>query len=140
MSRMILTAFALCAICLSPSTLLAQTQLEGEWKLVEIHAGRDATPAPEDASMTFAEGKMTPTTKGNSRKPADFSTNETVTPHTIDVIIPEGPDAGKTSLGIFQITGNKLTICMNISGGGERPAEFAPNPELRRVVMVLEKK
>jgi hypothetical protein len=43
-------------------------------------------------------------------------------PKTIDVIMTEGPAAGQTALGVYQITGDRLTMRI----GPDRPEGFSP--------------
>jgi hypothetical protein len=44
---------------------------------------------------------------------------------TIDLIIAEGSDAGKTQLGIFDVTGDTMRLSLDTPGAGQRPADFS---------------
>jgi uncharacterized protein (TIGR03067 family) len=45
-------------------------------------------------------------------------------PHHIDIDFVEGPEAGNRSQGIFQIEGDRFTICLGLVGA-QRPERFA---------------
>jgi uncharacterized protein (TIGR03067 family) len=45
-------------------------------------------------------------------------------PKTIDIKFTEGPEKGNTSLGIYELDGDTLKICLTITAK-DRPTEFA---------------
>src|SRR6185436_9259941 len=45
------------------------------------------------------------------------------TPHTIDIDFVEGPEAGNRSEGIFTLDGDRLTLCLGLTGSS-RPKDF----------------
>ena len=45
-------------------------------------------------------------------------------PKTLDLIFTDGPEKGRRSLGIFELTGDNLKICLSLAGS-TRPTEFA---------------
>jgi uncharacterized protein (TIGR03067 family) len=56
-----------------------------------------------------------------------FVLDRTQSPHAIDYDDVEGGNAEKRQLGIFELAGDVLTICMAPTGQ-PRPAEFASRP------------
>jgi len=46
------------------------------------------------------------------------------TPKTLDLIFTDGPDKGRTSLGIYDLDGDKLKICLSLAGN-TRPPDFS---------------
>jgi uncharacterized protein (TIGR03067 family) len=69
----------------------------------------------KDDTIRIGEGKS----NGES---ASFSIDPEQSPKTIDVQIVRGPDAGKTSLGIYELKGEKLVICW---AGPDKPRPTA---------------
>jgi uncharacterized protein (TIGR03067 family) len=51
--------------------------------------------------------------------------NATKKPKTIDSEITAGDNKGKTILGIYELEGDTLRICVVLPGKGERPTEFS---------------
>jgi uncharacterized protein (TIGR03067 family) len=49
------------------------------------------------------------------------------TPHTMDITGTEGPNKGKTFLCIYEVKGDKLKVCYDLSGKA-RPSEFKTEP------------
>jgi hypothetical protein len=43
---------------------------------------------------------------------------------TLDLVIVEGTDAGKTQLGIFEVADGTLRMNLDTPGAGQRPADF----------------
>jgi uncharacterized protein (TIGR03067 family) len=61
-------------------------------------------------------------------------------PYKIDIEFIEGPEAGNSSYGIFELDGNAFKICLGLVGS-DRPSSFATTPgsghaleDLRRVL------
>jgi uncharacterized protein (TIGR03067 family) len=44
---------------------------------------------------------------------------------TIDIGFTEGPEAGRTILGIYELDGDTWTMCLNLAPRKPRPMEFA---------------
>ena len=44
---------------------------------------------------------------------------------TIDLSIAEGGDAGKTRMGIFEVTGDTMRLSLDTPGAGQRPTDFS---------------
>ena len=45
-------------------------------------------------------------------------------PMAIDLIITEGSDAGKTQLGVIEVTGDTMRASLDTPGAGQRPTDF----------------
>src|SRR5439155_15768636 len=59
-------------------------------------------------------------------------------PKAVDFTHTEGPDKGKTELGIYKIEGDTVTICVN-DFEKERPTEFKTKEGSKITVIVLKK-
>lgn len=52
----------------------------------------------------------------------EYLVNDSARPWTIDIVGRDGPNAGRSMLAIFELTGDRLTVCYNLEGG-TRPGE-----------------
>jgi uncharacterized protein (TIGR03067 family) len=53
-----------------------------------------------------------------------YKVDPTKKPMTLDIVVAEGPDKGKTLSGIYEVDGDSLKICLSIKGN-LRPEAFA---------------
>jgi uncharacterized protein (TIGR03067 family) len=58
----------------------------------------------------------------------DFRINRGVSPPTMDIVGVSGPNAGRTMLAIFELLGDRLTVCYELDGAG-RPVDMRPNED-----------
>lgn len=65
-----------------------------------------------------------------------FTIDPTQTPPHLDIHFHEGPEAGRTSQGIFTLDNNRLTICLGLTGA-PRPTAFRTTPGSRHALEVL---
>lgn len=54
-----------------------------------------------------------------------YHVNEAVTPATMDIIGDRGPNAGRSMLAVFALSGDVLVVSYDLEGL-ERPANLAP--------------
>lgn len=59
-------------------------------------------------------------------------------PKTIDMIFTEGPEKGKTSLGIYELDGDNLKICLGLVGR-DRPKEYLTKQNSGHALETLER-
>jgi uncharacterized protein (TIGR03067 family) len=99
-------------------------KFEGTWELVS--AERDVVKAPADSlkgMKAIAKGDMLTLTKdGNAFLELKITIDPTKKPKTIDATSTKGDDKGMMAVGIYELDGDTLTICLN--RGKERPTEF----------------
>lgn len=99
-------------------------QLHGTWRAVALEV--EGRAVPPMGSMVIEGDRFTAWGMGaayGGRIEADFEPR----PHTLDLIFTEGPEAGQRNLGIFEIDGETLTLCLAMRGS-RRPAAFATRP------------
>jgi uncharacterized protein (TIGR03067 family) len=53
----------------------------------------------------------------------EYLVNDSSRPWTIDIVGRDGPNAGRSMLAIFELTGDRLTVCYNLDTG-TRPADL----------------
>jgi RNA polymerase sigma factor (sigma-70 family) len=114
-----------------------QQKILGTWAYVSVEVKGEKRPEEEvkEAKLIFApEGKFTAMSKGKemggtykldpAKKPKEITTTN---------------DDGKTHLGIYELDGDTLTICMHQEDGADRPTEFATKADTKVVLVVLKR-
>jgi uncharacterized protein (TIGR03067 family) len=96
--------------------------LQGTWALTTIN-GQAATEGNE-LTLTFKGNEYHQTFGGTVNERGTFKVDATKKPMTIDLVIKEGDDAGKTQLGLFEVTGDSMRCSFNPPGSTERPASL----------------
>ena len=97
--------------------------LQGTWVITSING----QPMPEQApplTLTFTGEKYHQTVGIEVNERGTIKVDATKKPMTIDLLITEGDDAGKTQLGIIEVTGNTIRANLDRPGAGQRPADF----------------
>jgi uncharacterized protein (TIGR03067 family) len=102
-------------------------KVHGVWKrLSEVQAGVQLDKAHLD-KLRVTIGPKKWVFRWDDTRDVSFSyrLDFTVEPHRIDLLaLDDGMFKGDMLQGIFKIEGDKLTICMNFDGLGERPLAF----------------
>lgn len=103
--------------------------LQGEWKLVSgIADGIDMPGGMIEGMKRVCKDDITTVTMNNALLlSARIKINSTTTPKMIDYEVLRGPNADKTQLGIYEITGQTIRFCF-AAPGDSRPKDF--NAEL----------
>ena len=98
-------------------------ELEGTYKAVAMT--KDGKDAPDEfvgaVTVKIAADELTFTIKEKSF-PAKIKVDPTKKPATIDIAPSDGPEKGKTFLGIYKVEKGELVLAF--AEKGERPAEF----------------
>jgi len=97
--------------------------LQGTWTLVTLNG----QPAPEGApelTLTFSGDTYNQALAGVVNERGTIKVDASKKPMTIDLGIAEGDDAGKTQLGIIEVTGDTLRACFAAPGAAGRPTDF----------------
>jgi uncharacterized protein (TIGR03067 family) len=101
-------------------------KLQGTWKLVSYE--RNGKPLPseqvKDRIVVIADQQWTDRTGDAIHGQGTITLDVKTTPRSIDTTFTVGFPKGKTSLGIYELTGDTLRSCV-AEPGGERPQEFA---------------
>ncbi|MBI3464140.1 MAG: SMP-30/gluconolactonase/LRE family protein, partial [Planctomycetes bacterium] len=106
-------------------------KVQGDWILVS--AERDGQKVPDEeikkTKLLLAGNKykfLQEAGAGTSPE-GTFKLDPTKNPKAIDSTPADGPDAGKTFQGIYEIAGDQQKVCF-APPGKERPTEFASKP------------
>lgn len=105
-----------------PQVAKGAAVLQGTWEVSSLN-GQAATQGNE-LKLTFEGNKYHQTLGGTVNERGTFKVDATKKPMTIDLSIAEGDDAGKTQLGLFEVTGDTMRITFNGPGSPERPASL----------------
>ena len=98
----------------------AAAALQGTWVLTTVN-GETLT---EELTLTIAGDKYHQTVNGTVNERGTIKVGTSTKPMTIDLAIAEGSDAGKTQLGIIEVTGETIRGNLDTPGAGKRPTDF----------------
>jgi uncharacterized protein (TIGR03067 family) len=101
------------------------TMLEGTWVITSLNGQTPPDGSPE-LTLTFAGDKYHQTLGGQVNERGTFKVDAKKKPMTLDLAIAEGSDAGKTQLGIVEVTGETFKAVLDTPGAAQRPADFTP--------------
>ncbi len=102
-------------------------KLEGNWKLIRSESNGNLHPVgARKAGLFIEDGKIFWTTDGKERggQKGELTIDPSTSPKSIEVEVTRGGNIGKKLLGIYEIKGNKLTICWSEPDGEKRPRKF----------------
>ncbi len=120
--------------------------LQGNWKVVSIKESDPVkTPTEEfvkEMAVTVKGDVMKFTARGETTVTMKIRLDATKTPRTIDCVLQDGPNKGKSEPGIYKIEGAgkgaTLTMCAN-DAGKDRPSMFATKEGTNISLIVLRK-
>src|SRR5262245_28796685 len=124
----------------APKPRTDHDKIQGVWKIaVEVENGKE-TPAArnEKVSIRFTADKMI-VTEGDEEHQGAYKPHPSRKPSTIEVTPDDGPTKGKKALGIYQLSGDTLTICLALGDGKDRPSDFTAKADSGRVRFTLER-
>ncbi|HKT74405.1 MAG TPA: TIGR03067 domain-containing protein [Steroidobacteraceae bacterium] len=58
----------------------------------------------------------------------EYLVDDSVSPRTIDIVGRDGPNAGRSMMAIYQLEGDRLTVCYDLEGT-ERPSGTKPRED-----------
>jgi uncharacterized protein (TIGR03067 family) len=98
--------------------------IQGTWlaSAAELGGKPFAEEVCKSIKLTLKDGKYT-VTVGKNPDQGTVSLDPSTKPKALDVTGTEGPNKGKTFLAIYELDGDTLRICYDLSGKS-RPTEF----------------
>ena len=111
----------------------------GTWKLTSVEV--EGTKAEDDAvkSARLVIKKDTFVFKqGDMSFSGTYKVDVTKKTKTIDITFKDGPDKGKTLLGIYELDGDTMKLCFT-PPEQERPKDFTTKEGSKNVVMVFKR-
>jgi uncharacterized protein (TIGR03067 family) len=98
---------------------------EGTWRFSSVEVEGKTLPIEAFKETTLVlKGDRFDHTEGGQTTHGSFKVDPTVTPKTIDITFSDGPEAGKSVLGIYELEGDTYKVCIGMDGKS-RPTEFA---------------
>ena len=128
MSRMLWVILVL--LCATASMILAADPkddakaMDGVWiaKSAELGGQPMAADTVKTIKLEMKAGKYT-VTVGQAVDRGTVKYGSTKKPKTMDIAGDDGPNKGKTFLAIYELSGDSLKVCYDLSGTS-RPTEF----------------
>ena len=102
--------------------------LEGEWRFATLEI--DGVAVPGQAlifSRMLIDGDRFRTESPEANYEGVFTIDVEAAPAHIDIEFVEGPEAGNRCLGLYELNGDDLTLCLDLAGAS-RPRGFATRP------------
>jgi len=98
--------------------------LEGTWAFRKLEVDGQAMPTDASGgSHLLIDGDRFRMESTEANYEGIFDIDIERTPHAIDIDFVDGPEAGNRSEGIFELDGDRLTICLGFAGVS-RPSRF----------------
>ena len=123
-------ALALCGASRADDTAADKEgkMLEGTWQLVEGEVGGRKFPpqVAKGIKLTLSPGKYTVTAESKDEGTVKYIPD--TSPKAMEVTGTAGPNKGKTFLAIYELKGDTLIVCYDLSGKA-RPTEFKSKPD-----------
>jgi uncharacterized protein (TIGR03067 family) len=101
--------------------------LQGGWSLVRAEG--QAVP-PGMAGLMFIGEKYEGLSSGKVDERGTVKLDPSTKPMSIDLVITDGESAGKTQLGLIEITGDTMKLTLAEPGEKTRPTPGSPYGEL----------
>jgi uncharacterized protein (TIGR03067 family) len=112
-------------------------RLQGAWSFASLEV--NGSRVPESAfggSRMLIEGERFSLTSAGADYAGTFTLDVSRSPKTLDIHFTEGPEAGNTALGIYELDADTWTLCLGLVGS-ERPREFATRPGSDHALEIL---
>lgn len=102
--------------------------MEGTWSFHSLEVDGNAMPGSMlSNSHLLIDGDRFRMESPEGNYEGIFLIDVEQTPHHIDIDFIEGPEAGNQCEGIFELEGDRFTICLGLAGS-QRPERFATKP------------
>ena len=106
----------------------AGQEMNGTWKPIAAELAGKAWPKEvvDSIKLTVDNDKYT-VQVGEESDEGEVKRDSSKLPCTLDITGTKGPNKGKTFLAIYELKGDELRVCYDLSGKS-RPTEFATKP------------
>ena len=125
----------LLAVCVLGSLVLAEdagkekkalAELQGAWALVRLEAdGKDLPAEKVKGGKLTVKGDRYTFELGEVKVQGTYKPDTAKKPWTIDAVRTSGKEKGQTLLGIYEVRGKELKMCLGRPGGERRPSSFS---------------
>ena len=97
--------------------------LQGTWVITSVNGQSIPEGAPQ-VTLTVTGDAYHQTSGGNVNERGTIRIDASKMPIAVDFIINTGPAAGKTQLGVIEVSGDTMRASLDIPGAGQRPTGF----------------
>jgi uncharacterized protein (TIGR03067 family) len=118
-------------------------KIEGSW--LAISAVADGKKVPDEfiakfmLTLAFKDGKYAVSAGGKQQESGTYKADTSKKPATLDMMVEEGKDKGKSQLAIYKIDADTLTVALGEAGSGIRPKNFEPADKIEVTVFKRKK-
>ena len=122
-----------------PAVAAEQARLQGTWSVASMEL--DGLPTPADSlagSRLVFDGRKFTAEAGGGAVHGTYKLDLAKSPRAIDVAFTDGPDAGRSALGVYEVDGNSVRICL-APAGKPRPLGFVSRPGTGHTLEVLKR-
>jgi uncharacterized protein (TIGR03067 family) len=98
---------------------------QGTWLITHV-SGQALSDQGVEMTLTFTGDKYAQSINGAVNERGTVKLDASKKPMTFDLIITEGDDAGKTQLGVVELTGDTIKGKLSLPGETFRPTDFDP--------------
>jgi uncharacterized protein (TIGR03067 family) len=103
--------------------------VDGTWKPVSAElAGKPWPKQVLDSMKLILKDDQYTVEVGGNKDEGTVKRDSSKSPKTMDITGTNGPNKGKTFLVIYELKGEELRVCYDLSGKS-RPTEFATKPD-----------
>ncbi|QDU99175.1 TIGR03067 domain-containing protein [Lignipirellula cremea] len=115
-----------------------QQAIQGTWqpKSATISGQVLEPETVQSLRLTFEGNQYHVVAQGRNDK-GQFTLKTETTPAQIDIVEQEGPSKGKTTLGLYSLADDELTICFGLEQ--ERPLDLTSEEGSNRLLIVYER-
>ena len=115
-------------------------KIQGNWTPVKAELGGQPMPdvVLKTISLSLDKGKYEVFVGGNPDR-GTYTIDSSTKPKSMSIIGTEGPNNGKTFPAIYELNGETLRICYDLSGK-QLPAEFKSLPGTRLYLVTYNRK
>jgi uncharacterized protein (TIGR03067 family) len=115
-----------------------KAKLKGKWQMQSFVG--ETTKGPEETSkvvLEIGDDKTTLYVDGKMVRERPFTVNPGAKPKEIDLV--DSKDLSQKSLGIYELDGDNLKLCVSEGKNAKRPSEFKPDRESRATVLTFKR-
>src|SRR5262249_44722265 len=116
-----------------------KSSVDGTWQATSAELSGKKWPkkVTDSLKLTLKKGEYEVTAESKDRGTVTY--DDTADPKEMESKGREGPNNGKTFLEIYELDGDKLKICYDLSGKS-RPAEFKTKADTKLFLVTYERK
>jgi uncharacterized protein (TIGR03067 family) len=126
-------------VALGDDAKKVESKIDGTWQAKTAELGGKKLPDETVANLKLTLKKGEYEVQAESLDRGTVTYHDSAEPKEMDIKGVEGPNQGKTILAIYELSGDKLKICYELSGKS-RPTEFKTRPKSRLFLVTYERK